>query len=344
MHTRIEGTRTRGMSTDDRVIRAPLKGAFDGPATAPDYSTQVAVITGAGSGIGRALAQLCARKGYSLALADINEKGLKETEALLQFGGGAPSSSSSSSSSAPSRVLLYPLDVSQRSSVESFASAVVGHFGRTPDLVVNNAGVAVSQTTINLEYRDFEWIMGINFWGVVYGTKAFLPGMVAARRGTIVNISSVFGLIGVPSQSSYNASKFAVRGFTEALQHELEEMNVGVRAVVVCPGGIKTNIARSSRFYCDADGNATLEAAGARFDELAKTTPEQAAEAIWTGAVVEQQRRVLIGTDAKVISALVRLLPTAYWKVFKWLEGGKTNKASAPAAAATTQPQGKKQQ
>jgi NAD(P)-dependent dehydrogenase (short-subunit alcohol dehydrogenase family) len=254
---------------------------------------KIAVVTGAGSGIGRALAQLLAAKGCTLALADINEAGLKETAALL-----------------PTPPLLQKLDVADRAAVYAFAERVKSELG-TAHIVINNAGVAVSQTVANLSYEDFEWIMGINFWGVVYGTKAFLPMLQAQNDGVVVNLSSVFGLIAVPTQGSYNAAKFAVRGFTEALRHELA--GSGVSAICVHPGGIKTNIAATSRFYVDPSGVSNRASAAADFARMAKTTPEQAAQTIVSG-IENSRARVLIGADARLIDIIQRLMPVNYWK------------------------------
>jgi NAD(P)-dependent dehydrogenase (short-subunit alcohol dehydrogenase family) len=259
---------------------------------------KVAVVTGAGSGIGRALAQLLAAKGCRLALADINAVGLAETAASL-----------------PSPPLTQKLDVADRAAVYAFAERVQKEIG-TAHIVINNAGVAVSQTVADLSYEDFEWIMGINFWGVVYGTKAFLPMMQAQNDGVIVNISSVFGLIAVPTQSSYNAAKFAVRGFTESLRHELA--GSGVSAICVHPGGIKTNIAASSRFYVDPQGLSDAKKAAANFQKLAQTTPAQAAQTIVTG-IERGNPRILIGGDAKFIDWVQRLMPVNYWKLMQGL-------------------------
>ena len=166
-------------------------------------TTPVAVVTGASSGIGRALAKQLDAEGYTLVLCDVNEPGLRETQALLQRGS--------------QRVTL---DVSRRPAVQAMAAEVIATHGRI-DLVINNAGVSVDASIAEVSIEDFEWLFGINFWGVVYGTKAFLPKMLEQGSGTIVNISSVFGMIGVPRLGTYNASKFAVRGFTEALWCEL---------------------------------------------------------------------------------------------------------------------------
>ena len=259
---------------------------------------KVAVVTGAGSGIGRALAQLLATKGCRLAIADINELGLAETAASL-----------------PSPPLMQKLDVADRAAVYAFAERVKKELG-TAHVVINNAGVAVSQTVADLTYEDFEWIMGINFWGVVYGTKAFLPMMQSQNDGVVVNISSVFGIIAVPTQSSYNAAKFAVRGFTESLRHELA--GSGVSAICVHPGGIKTNIAASSRFYVDPQGLSDAKKAAANFQKLAQTTPAQAAQTIVSG-IEQGNPRVLIGGDAKVIDWVQRLMPVNYWKLMQAL-------------------------
>lgn len=259
---------------------------------------KVAVVTGAGSGIGRALAQLLARRGCRLALADINEATLKETVQGLS-----------------AEVIAQPLDVADRAAVYAFADRVRQQFG-TAHVVVNNAGVAVSQTVNDLTWEDFEWLMGINFWGVAYGTKAFLPMLLAQNEGAIVNVSSVFGLIGVPTQSAYNAAKFAVRGFTEALRHELKDTNV--RAISVHPGGIKTNIARASRFYTDPLGNTDHTSMAARFDRLARTTPDKAAETIARG-IEKGSPRVLIGADAVLIDRIQRWMPERYNSVMNAL-------------------------
>src|SRR5690349_6225564 len=196
-----------------------------------DLNGKVAVVTGAGSGIGRALAQGFAARGCKLAIADINEANLAETAKSLG-----------------TEVMTHKLDVADRAAVYAFAAAVQQRFG-TAHVIVNNAGVAVSQTVDALDYKDFEWLMGINFWGVVYGTKAFLPMLTEQNEGAIVNISSVFGIIAVPAQAAYNSAKFAVRGFTECLRHELKEAGSQVKSICVHPGGIKTNIVRNARVF-----------------------------------------------------------------------------------------------
>src|ERR1700689_2657232 len=197
-----------------------------------DFNGRGAAITGAGSGIGRALANNLARKGAHLALSDINDEGLAEAVAQCEGHGG--------------KVTAQHLDVADRAAVYSWADEVVGDHGQV-NLVINNAGVALGATIEAMSYEDFEWLMNINFWGVVYGTKAFLPHLKLSGEGHIVNISSVFGLISVPSQSAYNAAKFAVRGFTDSLRMELEIEDANVSVTTVHPGGIKTNIARNAR-------------------------------------------------------------------------------------------------
>ncbi|TJY58273.1 SDR family NAD(P)-dependent oxidoreductase [Sinimarinibacterium sp. CAU 1509] len=255
---------------------------------------KVAVITGAGSGIGRALAVELADKGCRLALSDVNAAGLAATAELL-----------------PVKPFTQILDVSDRDAVYAHADAVKREFG-TAHVVINNAGVALSQTIEDLSYEDFEWLMGINFWGVVYGTKAFLPMLRAQNDGVIVNLSSIFGIVTLPTQGAYHAAKFAVRGFTETLRQELA--GTGVSAVCVHPGGIKTNIARAARFYVSATGDSDRDKAARDFDKLARTTPEQAARTIIEG-IEKRSPRVLIGADARLLDRLQRWLPVAYPKV-----------------------------
>ena len=262
-----------------------------------DFQNKVAVITGAGSGIGRALARDLAAAGARLALSDVNQVGLQETADSLGLGSD--------------RLITEAFDVADRDAFYAFAERVTGHFGAA-HLVFNNAGVALGATVEDMSYEDFEWLMGINFWGVVHGTKAFLPHLKAAGEGHIVNVSSVFGLIGVPTQSAYNAAKFAVRGFTEALRQELEMEGGRVSCTSVHPGGIKTNIARSARFSgMEAVTDMDEDSGKARFEKMFITTPDKAAATILKG-VRRNARRVLIGPDAHAIDWISRLAPTGY--------------------------------
>ncbi|MFN3712642.1 MAG: SDR family NAD(P)-dependent oxidoreductase [Alcanivoracaceae bacterium] len=265
------------------------------------FRDRVAVITGAGSGIGRALAFELGAAGCKLALSDINEASVKQVAKELKDAGR--------------NVIADRLDVADREAVYAYADKVAKQFG-TVNLVINNAGVALGSTVDDMSYEDFEWLMGINFWGVVYGTKAFLPYLKKAGEGHIVNVSSVFGLIGVPSQSAYNAAKFAVRGFTESLRQELELEGGSVSCTSVHPGGIKTNIARNARMTADVSRFTGMdpEASKKQFEKLFRTTPEQAAATIISG-IRANKRRVLIGPDAVAIDTLQRLLPTSYQKL-----------------------------
>src|SRR5467141_1478388 len=258
-------------------------------------STGIAVLTGAGSGIGRALAQQLAAAGSALALADIDEPGLKQTVESL---GGTSAA-----------VSTHLVDVAEEASVSAFAEDVAGRHGRVT-LLINNAGVSLHGDFEEISLDDFRWLMNINFWGTVYGTNYFLPILKREKRAHIVNLSSVFGIIAPAGQAPYAASKFAVRGFTEALRHELEGSNVGVSCVH--PGGIKTPIARRSRIGAGASASKREENIE-RFDRLARTPPEKAAERILRG-VERGEPRILIGSDAYQIDILQRLRPASYWK------------------------------
>jgi NADP-dependent 3-hydroxy acid dehydrogenase YdfG len=265
------------------------------------FTNKIAAITGAGSGMGRELAYELAEAGAHLALADINRETLEETAARVRAIGA--------------RATTTELDVSNRNAVHAWADSVAKEFERV-NLVFNNAGVALAGTLEGVSYEDFEWIMGINFWGVVYGTKAFLPHLRASGDGHVINVSSVFGLFSVPGSGTYNASKFAVRGFTEALRQELELTGASVSATSVHPGGIKTNIARSGRFSASVADltKRDPEVARARTEKHFITTANKAAKTILR-AVQKNQRRVLVGPDAVFFDLMVRLLPTTYQKV-----------------------------
>ncbi len=259
-----------------------------------DLRDKVAAVTGAASGIGRALALELAEAGAALALCDVDRSGLGETAGLAR-----------------ERVEVTDevVDVADRAAVHAWADRVAAHHGRV-NLVFNNAGVAVDAFVEDMSYDDLDWLLGINLWGVIHGTKAFLPHLIASGDGHVVNVSSVFGLIGVPGQSAYNAAKFAVRGFTECLRQELEIAGHPVSATSVHPGGIQTNIIRNGRIR-EREGGPSRREFEERFDELARTRPEDAARAILDG-VRRDERRVLVGWDARVIDWVQRLLPTGY--------------------------------
>jgi short-subunit dehydrogenase len=262
------------------------------------YDGKTAVITGAGSGIGRALAMDLAGRGAQLAISDVDAARVAETAAACERAGA--------------RVRHYPLDVADRSAVLEHAEQVVADFGQV-NLVVNNAGVGLMANVVDMSWEDLDWLIGINFWGVVHGTKAFLPHLIASGDGYLVNVSSVFGLIGVPSQSAYNAAKFAVRGFTEALRQEMLISRDPVGVSCVHPGGIRTNIARDARSSEDASP-AEREKQAQDFARVARTTPEQAARTILRG-VDRRKARILIGADAYVIAAAPRVLGAGYQRL-----------------------------
>lgn len=255
------------------------------------FTDRVAAITGAGSGIGRALAVELAARGAHLALADLDEEGLRETVAACE-GRGV-------------KVTSEVLDVADRDAVFAWAGAVAHDHGRV-NLVFNNAGVALGAPIETMAHDDLAWLMGVNFWGVVHGTQAFLPHLKASGDGHVVNISSVFGLISIPTQSAYNAAKFGVRGFTDALRMELEIADCGVSSTTIHPGGVRTNIARRARVTPELADKAGPGGIGAEFDRIARTTPEKAARQILT-AVQRNRRRALIGPDAKAIDLISRL-------------------------------------
>ena len=271
------------------------------------YSTdKIAVITGAGSGIGRALAQQLNDEGCKLLISDISAQGLEETVQSLNR--------------KDIWVQTHTLDVADKSAFQAWAKTISDEHGHV-DIVINNAGVATAATVEESKYEDIEWLMGINFWGVVYGTREFLPLLRKSQQGHLVNISSIFGVIAVPTQSAYNASKFAVRGFTEALRQEMTDSNVHV--CCVHPGGIKTNIVKNARI---TDEDMTREEAAANFDDLAHTTAESAAVQI-VKAIEKRKKRLLIGMDAKYISILSRLFPINYTRFLPGLgDVGKKSK------------------
>lgn len=258
---------------------------------------KVVVITGAGSGIGRALATQAAQAGARLAISDINEAGLAETAGLVTATGPAPRTDI--------------LDVSSKEAMIAYAASVAAEFDRV-NVVVNNAGVSYSGPVTDLTYEDFEWIMSINFWGVVYGTQEFLPHLIASGDGHIVNISSLFGLVSMPGQATYNAAKYAVRGYTESVREDMLLAGHPVGVTCVHPGGIKTGIARNGRVAAGTD----LKTLSEFFDQrLARMSPEKAARIIWR-AVRANRPRQLVGIDAHAIHTLGKLLGARYQDVF----------------------------
>jgi NADP-dependent 3-hydroxy acid dehydrogenase YdfG len=258
---------------------------------------KVVVITGAGAGIGRALALNAAGKGAVLALSDVDEVGLVETAERAQR-------------LTHREVRTDKLDVRDREALRAYAASVAEEFGRV-NVIVNNAGVALHGDFEEVEYDDFEWVMDVDFWGVMQGTKEFLPYLIASGDGHIVNVSSLFGLLGMPGQTAYNAAKFAVRGFSEALRQELLIAKRPVQLTVVHPGGIKTAIARNARTTRSHDQRTVAK----HFDtKLARMTPERAAEII-IDAVLANKPRVVVGADAKALDWFVRLVGPRYQRV-----------------------------
>ena len=255
---------------------------------------KVVVITGAASGIGRALAVDSAGRGALLALSDVDEAGLAGTVDLVKNAGAR-------------EVRADRLDVADRAAMAAYAEQVAEHFGRV-NVVVNNAGVALAGNFEEIEYPDFDWIVGINFWGVVQGTKEFLPHLIASGDGHVVNISSLFGLVSIPGQSAYNATKYAVRGFSEALREEMLVAGHPVGVTVVHPGGIRTAIARNARVTASEDKAATA----ATFDKkLARMSPDRAAEIIIDG-MLAGKARVLVGLDAHLLHHFAKLTGSRY--------------------------------
>ena len=256
---------------------------------------KVVVITGAGSGIGRATAMRCAGLGARLALSDIDAAGLAETAGRCA-----------------GSVHTTKVDVGARDEIYAWAERVKRDVGPA-DVLVNNAGVSLSQTIAEMRDEDFEWLMNINFWGVTHGTKAFLPQLLSRPEAHVVNLSSVFGIIAVPTQAAYNASKFAVRGYTEALRQELRATRV--RVTCVHPGGIKTNIVKNGRHFADPSGKAAdLDTMARDFEREARTTADEAGRQI-VDAVLRERPRLLIGLDAVIIDRMQRMFPESYDKV-----------------------------
>ncbi len=269
-------------------------------STQMNLVNRTAVVTGAASGIGRALAGGLARRGCHLALADINEAGLQHTVEMVAKPG--------------LRVTCHKLDVSDPKAISDFPSSVLAvHPG--VDLLFNNAGVALGGTFEQVSDEDFEWLFGINFRGMVRMTRAFLPLLKASDDACLIYLSSVFGLIGVPGQTAYSASKFAIRGFAESLRHELEGSSIGV--TVIHPGGIATSIAENARRPASLSSS-DLERERETWNKALVMPPEVAAEAILQG-VEKRKAQVLVGNDGKIIALTARLAPVSYWRFLQML-------------------------
>lgn len=265
-----------------------------------NLSSKVAVVTGAASGIGQALCIELARRGAHIAMCDIDEQGLQTTQSLV--------------AAFATKSTTYKVDVADRAAMEQLPAQVLADHGHI-HLVINNAGVSFMDTVEHASIEDFEWLMGINFWGVVYGSKFFLPHLLREAESHLVNISSLFGFIGVPSQAGYCASKFAVRGFTESLRQEMVGRPIGITSVH--PGGIDTNIVSNSRFTQGFNVSSQEELVG-HFKRMAITSPAQAAQTIVAG-IIKNSPRVVVGRDAKLFDWVQRVLPVRYAKVFALL-------------------------
>lgn len=263
------------------------------------FTRKVAVVTGAGSGIGRHLALQLGRAGAHVAISDVNAAGLEDTRRQMPAG---------------ATVKSYRVDVSQRDQVFAHAQEVQRDFG-TAHVIFNNAGVTLGATIEHATIEEIEWQLGINLWGVIYGTKAFLPMMLAQREGHIVNLSSIFGFVAFPGQGAYNISKFGVRGWTECLWQELE--GTGVQSTLVHPGGIKTEIADKARYSVNA--NEVEQDIALMGKKLLKTPPEDMARAILDG-VARGKKRVVYGNKALTLMWLQRLVPVSYGRVVKLLD------------------------
>ncbi len=265
-----------------------------------------AAVTGAASGIGRALALEFAARGADLALADRDEAGLQAVAAEI-------------AKDHARKVSVHHVDVGEPGQIEHFANAAIAaHPGL--NIVVNNAGVTLLGQFAEVDQAQMDWLMNINFWGVVHATRAFLPHLARQREAHIVNLSSLFGIIAPPGQTAYAAAKFAVRGFSESLRHELQMANSRVRLSVVHPGGVATDIVRNSRTGSRVIGNARRAQSIERFDAMARTTPAAAARRIIKG-IENNAPRILVGNDARVIDLLQRLRPATYWNVLaRWVD------------------------
>jgi len=266
-----------------------------------NFSGKVAAITGAASGMGQAIAVELAKQGCAVSICDVNEAGLAETENML--------------ADYSVQVSKHLVDVADKKAVENYARESHALHGKV-NMIFNNAGVSVTDSAEHMSYEDFEWLMGINFWGVIYGTRAFLPYLKEVEEAHIINTSSIFGILSFPTQTAYNSSKFAVRGYTEALRQELSDTDIGVSCVH--PGGVKTNIIKLSRYTPSDNASATKEEMESTFEEMAALTSEQAAQQILNG-VRKNKPRILVGRDAKILSLISRIAPARYPGILKML-------------------------
>ncbi|HEY2677346.1 MAG TPA: SDR family NAD(P)-dependent oxidoreductase [Steroidobacteraceae bacterium] len=267
-----------------------------------NFQGSAAAITGAASGIGRALALELAARGCDLALCDLDTAGLESLAKEIASGG-------------PRRVTTRRVDVGDPGQIHAFAEAAIADFPAV-NILINNAGVALLGQFEEYDQAQLEWLMGINFWGVVHGTRAFLPQLRSRPEAHIVNISSIFGIIAPAGQTAYSAAKFAVRGFSEALRHELATANSPVRLSVVHPGGVKTNIARKARAGAHLREVPAENDIGDRFEQMARTTPAAAAQRIVRG-IERNEPRILIGGDARLLDIIQRFRPASYWSLLQ---------------------------
>jgi short-subunit dehydrogenase len=262
------------------------------------FEGSAAAITGAASGIGRALALELAARGCDVALADLDHTGLESVAKEI-------------TAAHPRRVTVRIVDVADAEQIQGFAAAAIADFPSL-NLLFNNAGVALLGQFDEFDPTQMAWLMNINFWGVVRGTRAFLGHLQSRPQAHIINISSIFGIIAPAGQSAYAASKFAVRGFSESLRHELAVNKSTVRLSVVHPGGVKTNIARKARTGSQIREKVSMNDVGDRFERVARTTPAAAAQRIIRG-IERNEPRILIGGDAKLLDIVQRLRPATYW-------------------------------
>jgi len=262
------------------------------------YNYGAAFVTGAGSGIGKAMALRLAGAGSPVALADVNEDGIKAVAAEIEAAGG--------------KAITFKLDVADRDAVMAAVQAADEALGGI-GFIANNAGVTLTDLVETMSESDFRWLMDINFWGVIHGTQAALPLMLKRGRGHIINISSLFGIIGVPSQSAYCAAKHAVKGFNESLHYELAGSGVQVHSIH--PGGVDTNIVRGGRHHRNAQGHTDTQKMQSGFQNLAITTPDEAARIILEG-VANGQYRIIVGKDARFADRFQRLFPNLWRKFF----------------------------